>query len=138
MRAVIIGAGKVGFNIAEILSKEGHDVIVVEHDEDRAKIVEDNLDVQVIVGNGASSKILDKVDIRNVNLMVAVTESDELNMLACMLAKQNGVSRTVARVRDPDYAEDRKLAENPAIAIDLLINPERVTAVEIAKLIKVP
>lgn len=138
MRAVIIGAGKVGFNIAEILSKEGHDVIVVEHDEDRAKIVEDNLDVQVIVGNGASSKILERVDIHNVNLMVAVTESDELNMLACMLAKQSGVNRTVARVRDPDYAEDRKLAENPALAIDLLINPERVTAMEIAKLIKVP
>ena len=80
MRAVIIGAGKVGFNIAEILSKEGHDVIVVEHNEERAQIVEDNLDVQVIVGNGASSKILDKVDIRNVNLMVAVTESDELSI----------------------------------------------------------
>lgn len=138
MRAVIIGAGKVGYNIAEILSKEGHDVIVIEHNEDRAQIVEDNLDVQVIVGNGASFKILSKVDIRNVNLMVAVTESDELNMLACMLGKQNGVNRTVARVRDPDYAEDKKLAENPALQIDLLINPERVAAMEITKLIKIP
>lgn len=138
MRAVIIGAGKVGYNIAEILSREGHDVVVVEHNEERAKIVEDNLDVQVIVGNGASSKIMDKMDIGSVDLMVAVTESDELNMLACMLAKQNGVARTVARVRDPDYAEDRKLAQNPALAIDLIINPEKVAALEIAKLIKVP
>lgn len=137
VRSTIIGAGKVGYNIAEILSKEGHDVIVVERDEERGKIVEENLDVQVLIGNGASAKILEQMDIKNVDLLVAVTEMDELNMLSCMLAKQNGVDRTVARVRDPDYANDLSLAHNPALGIDLLINPEQVAAMEIAKLIKV-
>ena len=115
MRTAIIGAGKVGYNIAQVLSKEGHDVIVIEHDEDRGKIVEENLDVQVLVGNGASAKIFAQMDIEHIDLLVAVTEFDELNMLSCMLAKQHGVMRTVARVRDPDYADDVQLAKNPLL-----------------------
>ncbi len=138
MRTAIIGAGKVGYNIAQVLSKEGHDVIVIEHDEDRGKIVEENLDVQVLVGNGASAKIFAQMDIEHIDLLVAVTEFDELNMLSCMLAKQHGVMRTVARVRDPDYADDVQLAKNPLLGIDLLINPEKVAAKEIMKLIKIP
>lgn len=138
MRTVIIGAGKVGYNLAQMLSGENHDVFVIEMDEDRAAIVEENLDVQVIIGNGASYAILKRVEIATVDLVVAVTESDELNMLACMLAKQEGVKRTVARVRNPEYANDTKLTHNPALNIDLLINPEQVTASEIAKLIAIP
>lgn len=138
MKAVIIGAGKIGYNIAQTLSQEGHDVIVVEQDEDRKQIVEDNLDVQVVLGNGADSRILEDVDIEEADLMISVTENDELNMLACMLAGQYGVKKTVARVRKPEYNRSNKLASNPALNIDLMINPERVAAAEIAKILTVP
>ena len=138
MRAVIIGAGKIGYNIAETLSKEGHDVYVIEKDEERKQIVEENLDVQVMLGNGADSRLLESIDVEDADLLIAMTENDELNMLACMLAGQYGVKKTVARVRKPEYDRRNKLASNPALNIDLLINPERVAAAEIAKIISVP
>lgn len=138
MRAVIIGAGKIGYNIAETLSNEGHDVYVIEKDEERKQIVEENLDVQVMMGNGADSRLLESIDIEGADLLIAVTENDELNMMSCMLAGQYGVKKTVARVRKPEYDRNNKLASNPALNIDLMINPERVAAAEIAKIISVP
>lgn len=138
MKAVIIGAGKIGYNIAETLSQEGHDVFVIEKDEDRRQIVEENLDVQAILGNGGDSNLLESINIEEADLLIAVTESDELNMLSCMLAGQYGVKKTVARVRKPEYDRNNKLASNPALNIDLMINPERVAAAEIAKIISVP
>ena len=138
MRAVIIGAGKIGYNIAQTLSQEGHDVFVIEQDEERQQNVEENLDVQAVLGNGADSRLLESIDIDEADLLIAVTENDELNMLACMLAGQYGVKKTVARVRKPEYDRTNKLASNPALNIDLMINPERVAAAEIAKIISVP
>lgn len=138
MHAIIIGAGKIGYNIAQTLSQEGHDVFVVEKDEERKQVVDDSLDVQAVLGNGADSKVLEQLDIEKADLLIAVTESDELNMLACMLAGQYGVKKTVARVRNPEYDEDNKLSINPALNIDLMINPERVAAAEISKIIAIP
>lgn len=138
MKAIIIGAGKIGFNIAETLSREGHDVYVVEKDEERQQVVADNLDVQAVLGNGADSELLESIGIEHADLLVAVTESDELNLLACMLAGQYGVEKTVARVRKPEYDRNNRLMQNPALNVDLIINPERVAAAEIAKIITVP
>ncbi|NLT94729.1 MAG: Trk system potassium transporter TrkA [Clostridia bacterium] len=138
MRAIIIGAGKVGFNIGQILSNENHDVVIIEKDEERCKIVQENLDVQVINGTGASSQVLEEADIKNADLLIAVTEYDELNMIACILAKQYGVPRTIARVRNPEYADNNLLTKSSVLGIDLLINPEKVTAWEISQLIDVP
>lgn len=138
MRVMIIGAGKVGFSIAELLSTESHDVLVVEEDQERARIVNEKLDVQVVWGNGASPALQKELDIASYQLVIAVTDSDEVNMLACMLAKQAGVGRTVARVRRVDYAMDQALKENPALDIDLFINPEQVTAQAIVNHIRVP
>jgi len=138
MKAIIIGAGKIGYNIAETLSQEGHDVFLIEKDEERQQVVEENLDVQAVQGNGADSNLLESIGIEDADLLIAVTESDELNMLACMLAGQYGVKKTVARVRKPEYDRTNKLASNPALNVDLMINPERVAAAEIAKIISVP
>ena len=138
MRAVIIGAGKIGYNIAETLSQEGHDVFVIEKDEERQQVVEENLDVQALLGNGADSRLLESIEIEKADLLIAVTENDELNMRSCMLAGQYGVKKTVARVRKPEYNRNNKLSSNPALNVDLLINPERVAAAEIAKIISVP
>ncbi len=139
MRVIIIGAGKIGFNIAKILVQEKHDVIVIEKDEERAKILMESLDIQVIIGNGASSSVLREAGINEANLVVAVTEIDEVNMIACMLAKNFSVDKTVARVRNPEYLEDNPEQSKRVLpGIDLVINPELVTAKEIAKLIDVP
>lgn len=138
MRAIIIGAGKVGFSIAQLLSLEEHDVIVIEENEERAIVVEELLDVQVINGNGASWKVLESVGVRHTDLVIAVTEIDELNMIACLLAKQYGAKTTVARVRNINYVETPHFSPEALLGIDLIINPERVTAYEIAKIVENP
>ena len=138
MRIIVIGAGKIGFNIARLLVQQNHDVVVIEKNEERAKILQENLDIQVVVGNGASGNALLEAGVSEADLLVAVTEIDEVNMIACMLAKNYGVEKTVARVRNPEYVEDENKSKGVFTGIDLIINPELVTAKEIAKLIDVP
>ncbi len=138
MKSIIIGAGKVGFSIAQMLSSEEHDVVVIEQDEDRQNVVEEALDVQVIKGSGASSAVLETAGVKTADMVVAVTETDELNMIACLLAKQYGVQTTIARVRNPEYIENPYFSPGDLLGIDLIINPERVTALEIAKIVNNP
>jgi len=137
MRAIIIGAGKVGYSIAQILSEENLDVIVIEKNDERRKIIQDQLDIQTFQGSGSSGKVLEDAGIKYADMVVAVTEIDELNIVACLIAKQYGVKKTIARVRNPDYVGAEQAA-NSFLGIDLVINPERVTAQQIAKLIDVP
>lgn len=138
MKCIIIGAGKVGFNIAQMLSMEDHDVVVIEQDEERMKVIDEVLDVQVIKGSGSSWSILEEAGVHKADMLVAVTEADELNMIACLIAKQCGVTTTVARVRNPEYAETPVFSTGQLVGIDLIINPERVTAYEISKIVKNP
>lgn len=138
MKCIIIGAGKVGFSIAQLLSSEDHDVVVIEQDEDRVSVVDEALDVQVVEGSGASWAVLEDAGVKTADMVVAVTELDELNMIACLLAKQYGVKTTIARVRDPEYAETPHFSPEALLGIDLIINPEKVTALEIAKFVKHP
>ncbi len=138
MKSIIIGAGKVGFSIAQMLSVEEHDVVIIEQDEERYEVIEELLDVQVIKGSGASSSVLEAAGIRTADMVVAVTEIDELNMIACLLAKQYGIKTTIARVRNPEYIETPHFSPEALLGIDLIINPERVTAQEITKIITNP
>ncbi|NLY90863.1 MAG: NAD(P)-binding domain-containing protein, partial [Firmicutes bacterium] len=103
MRIVVVGLGRVGYNISKALSEEGHDVIIIDKDQEVLRAAAATLDVMTVAGNGASARILEAVDIKNVDILLAVTEHDELNMIACMTAKQSGVPMTVARIRNPDY-----------------------------------
>lgn len=138
MHIVIVGAGKVGFSLAQRLSEEEHEITVIENDEERRLIVQNNLDVMTISGNGASPQVLADFGLLKADLMVAVTDRDEVNMIACMAAKQAGVSRTIARVRNQEYAGKNQLEFNKALGIDLTINPEMVTAVEISRILLTP
>ena len=138
MRAIIVGAGKVGFNIAQMLSMEGHDVVIIEKNEERLQIIEDHLDIQSICGSGSDCGVLEEAGVRESRLFISVTEADELNMVACALAKQYGVPKTIARIRNPEYVESGRRISLSKIGIDLLINPERVTALEIVKLLEHP
>lgn len=138
MLAIVIGAGKLGFSIARLLTEEGYDVTLIEKDESRLQVIEERLDVIALPGNGASISVLEAAGVADAKLMVAVTETDEVNMVACLLGKQAGVEQTIARVRNPEYLEDLSASKNLFSGIDLIINPEMVTAREIAKLIEVP
>ncbi|MGI6679758.1 MAG: Trk system potassium transporter TrkA [Dehalobacterium sp.] len=134
MRTIIIGAGKVGFSIAQMLSQEEHDVVVIDRMGDRLDTVAEHLDVQVVSGNGASLSVLKEAGAENAELLAAVTEIDELNIVSCIVARSLGVKRTIARVRNPEYVDLDRMTHKEALGIDLIINPERVTAMAIARL----
>jgi len=138
MRVIIIGAGKVGFKLSEMLSYYGHDVLVIEHDSERIQVVEDKLDVQAICANGASPAILKENDITNTDLLIAVTENDEVNIIASLFGKKLGARRTVARIRNPEYLLNNEMGFEKELGIDYVINPDKVTANAIYELVEAP
>ena len=139
MRIVVVGLSRVGYNISKALSEEGHDVIIIDKDPEILKVVAADLDVMTVSGNGASARTLEAVDIKTVDIILAVTEHDELNMIACMTAKQSGVPMTVARIRNPDYTSYHPyILSYSHYGIDRIINPEHLAAQEIFRLIAVP
>lgn len=137
MRAIVIGAGKLGYSVARMLSKE-HDVYVIEQQPERAAVVEETLDVRTVPGEWCSPSVMGQVDFANADLVVATTEVDEVNIVACLAAKAGGRARTIARVRNPQYASPRWFARDAIKGIDLILSPERVSAEEIAKLVACP
>jgi len=138
MKAVIIGAGGVGYHIAKSLYLT-NDVVVIDQDEEACARV-DELDVQVIRGNGANIVLLTKA-LEGVDLLVAVTGSDEVNIVSCMAAKltnkNKGPIKTIARVTNPDYIEN-PVANRSEIGIDIMICPELALASEVAGILSIP
>ncbi len=137
MRAIIIGAGKLGYSVARMLSKE-HDVYVVEPQPARASVVEETLDVRTLSGEWCSPDVLAEADFASADLVVAATEVDEINIVACLAAKAGGRARTIARVRNPQYASSHWFGSDALSSIDLILSPERISAEEIAKLVTCP
>jgi len=122
VRIVVVGAGKLGYSIAELLSNEQMDVVVVDHDEDRLEVVKNTLDVLTVPANGASPVTMNDPDIYGADILVAATSSDETNMISCILAKKHGISYTAARIRDLDFLSESKvyLKENFNIDLDII------------------
>ncbi len=137
MKIIIIGAGKVGCQIAKTLSSENHDVVIIEKDDLIRQSAQNSLDVITILGNGANVRTLEEAGIKQSDMIIAVTSSDEANMIACMTAKQFGVPKKIARIRNPEYLYTNALSREK-LGIDFTINPERATAKEIVKLLKSP
>jgi trk system potassium uptake protein TrkA len=138
MRTVIIGAGEVGFNTARMLSHEGHDVVLVELDEALVERATEQLDALVVHGNGASPKLLAEAGIGKSDLLIASSSSDEVNIIACLAAKARGVSRTVARIHNPDYYDTRDPFAQEMLGIDFVIHTEQMAAEEIKDALLVP
>ncbi|MCG9968232.1 Trk system potassium transporter TrkA [Pelotomaculum terephthalicicum JT] len=137
MKITVIGLGKVGMEITRRLCEEGHDILVIDKDESKlSKIYENNLDVIAMKGNGSSARILKSPEVAGSDLLVAVTNSDEINMIACMMAKKMDIPRTVARIRDPDHARDLIVSKED-MGLDLVVNPEYAAAMEISRLLTV-
>ncbi|MEG0771890.1 Trk system potassium transporter TrkA [Clostridium sp.] len=131
MNIIIIGAGKVGYTLAESLANENKNVIIIDKNAEALEKVEDNLDVMCIKGNGVIANTLLEAGIEEADLLIAVTGSDEVNMVCCLTAKKLGVTQTVARVRDPEYADELSLIKDQ-LGLDFIINPEYTAAEEIA------
>lgn len=137
MNIIIVGAGKVGYTLAEYLSKDGDNITIIDKKDYALEHVNNNLDVMCVKGNATSLKVLEEAGVREADLLISVTDSDELNMLCSLASKKLGVKSTIARVRTPGYDEDITLLTE-AVGIDLVINPEKAAAMEISKLIKFP
>ncbi|MGM9973400.1 MAG: Trk system potassium transporter TrkA [Clostridiaceae bacterium] len=131
MKIIIIGAGKVGYTLAESLSKENHDVTVIDKRADVLEKVDNNLDVMCIRGNGVSTTVLHEAMIEDTDILIAVTESDEINMVCCLTGRTLGAKNTIARIRDPEYAKELSLLKEQ-MGLSLVINPEQAAADEIA------
>ena len=137
MRVVVVGAGQVGFNVARMLSGEGHDVVVIEQNQKLVDDATEQLDALVLQGNGASPKLLEEAGIKKSQLLVAATDRDEVNITACLAAKHFGVPRTAARIHNPDYMPQEPFAKK-TLGIDYVIHTEQVAAEEIKAAILTP
>ncbi len=137
MRILIVGAGAVGFYLARHLSEEGHDIVLVDRDSERVSYAQDQLDILAIAGNGASASVLEQAGIRETDLLAAVTNVDEVNLIVCMLAAEYDIPIKVARVSNPDYftEESRRRTSAPR-GVDVMINPELECARETFQLLQ--
>lgn len=137
MNIIIVGCGKVGITLAEQLDQEGHDITVIDNKASVIDSVTNHMDIMGIVGNGASSNVLIEAGIERADLLIAVTGSDELNLLCCLFARKAGKCHTIARVRNPQYNDEIDFIKEE-MGLSMTINPELETATEIAALINLP
>lgn len=137
MKIIIIGTGKVGFSLAEQLLNEKHDITIVDTLDSALRRATDALDIMIVKGNGVSTATLREAGAEDADLVVAATNSDEVNMVCCLTAKHLGAKYTIARIRNPEYNLGlHELKKN--MGIDMVINPENATAVEISRLLRFP
>lgn len=137
MKIVLVGCGKVGSALARQLSEEGHNVTVVDLNADRIAKITEELDVMGVVGNGSSLSVFSEAGIDDVDVFIAVTGSDELNLLSCMFAKKFAKCQVIARVRNPVYSHELDFVKQQ-MGISAIINPELTTAREISRLLRFP
>lgn len=139
MKVLIVGAGEVGFHIASHLARENKDVVIIDKDPAAIRHVSDNIDVQVVNGPGSSPVILEEAGIKEAEILLAVTDSDEINLVACLVANLISPStKKIARIRHADYDKYNETFREHAPHIDTLINPEVEVVKTIDRLIKVP
>lgn len=138
MHVVIIGAGEVGLHIAGFLSREGQKVVLIERDPGRLAKAAEEIDALTVTGNGASKRVLSEAGVSQADMLIAVTDADEVNMVACMAAKRVGVPLTVARIRNTDYLDSPDALSSEFVGIDYVIHPEAAVAEEIGRLVDTP
>ena len=137
MQIIVVGCGKMGTSLAIQLLKEGHQITVVDQDEAVIEQISTTQDVIGYVGNGAVYSVLESVGAKNADLVLAVTQSDELNLLSCLMAHKIGAKNTIARVRNPEYAEHMYVLKDD-LGLSMTINPDRQAAEEIARVLRFP
>ena len=137
MKIVVIGLGTIGKTILRALTAENHTVTIIDENKEKIEELIERYDVFGLVGNGACMDIQKEAKVQDADLVIALTDSDELNIFACMVARKVGAENTIARVRYPDYSRQiAKMKED--LGISMLVNPEKDTANEIFNLINLP
>ena len=137
MKIIIVGCGKVGKTLAEELNKEDNEVTVIDRRYAEVESLSNKFDVMGVVGNGASYKTQMEAGIEKADILIAVTGSDELNLLCCLIAKRAGNCQTIARVRNPEYSEEIGFVKG-ALGLAMTSNPEFAAAQEIARVLRFP
>ena len=137
MQIIIVGCGKVGRTLAEQLQEEESDITLIDVSSNVINSLEDDIDAMGIVGNGASINTLMEAGIENADILIAVTGSDEMNLLCCLIAQKTGHCHTIARVRNPIYANEIGFIKK-RLGVTMIINPELAAAQEISRLLRFP
>ncbi|MBR5468662.1 MAG: Trk system potassium transporter TrkA [Firmicutes bacterium] len=137
MKIVIVGCGNVGRTLTEQLSREGYDITIIDEQEQLVKTVSNSCDVMGVVGNGASLEIQQEAGVDKADMLIAVTRSDERNLLCCLIAKKAGAKHTIARVSNPVYSREVEFIREE-LGLSMVINPQRAAAREIERLLKFP
>ena len=138
MKIIIVGGGKIGATLIESLEGEGHDITVVDRDQKVIDEISNIYDVMCVCGNAVDNDTLNEAEVSKADLLISVTDSDEINMLICFIAKKMGASYTVARVRNPEFNDKRMDQVKQYLDISLTINPELLAAQEIFNILKLP
>ncbi len=137
MKIVIVGDGKVGYNIAKQLLAEGHDIVVIDNNPDVLEDSLQKLDVLVVNGNGVTLKTQEEADVANSDLLIAATSADEINLLCCILAKKLGCEHTISRLSNPEYVESIQYMRSD-FGLSMTVNPELTAAREIFRILQFP
>lgn len=137
MRIIIVGVGKIGLTITEMLSHEEHDITIIDTNQAIVQNVIDTYDVKGVVGNGASNEVLMNALAQKSDILIASTSSDEINILSCLVSRKFGVKYTIARVRNPEYSSQIDFFHK-VLGISLIVNPELETAYEIYRILRFP
>lgn len=137
MKIIIVGCGKVGQTLAEQLDKEGNDITVIDQNRQAVEEIARSCDVMYTVGNGISHNVQMEAGVESADLFIAVTDSDERNLLCCLIAKKAGNCQTIARVRDPEYMKEARYIQEE-LGLAMVINPEYAAAAEIARVFRFP
>lgn len=137
MKIIIVGCGKVGTTLAEQLNRENHDITLIDTNEEAIQNISDSADVMGVTGNGAVYQVQMEAGIQDADLLIATTNSDELNVLCCLIAKKAGNCHTIARIRNPEYSSEIRYIREE-LNLSLAINPELAAAREIARLLRFP
>ena len=137
LNIIIVGCGKVGMTLIEQLSKEGHDITIIDKNATKVQEMSNLYDIMGLVGNGASYSVQMEAGIEHADLIIAVTASDELNLLCCTVAKQVGDCAAIARVRTPDYSKEAGYLREK-LGLTMIINPELEASLETARILYLP
>ncbi len=137
MKVIIVGLGKFGKKVLQSLVREGHDVTVIDKQDEKVQSIVNRYDVMGLCGNGCVSENLTEARVQHADLLIAVSSSDEENVLCCLMAKKMGVKNVIARVRNPEYSEQAEFMQDE-LGIDRLINPEKALAEEISRILRFP
>lgn len=135
MKIIIAGAGEVGFHLAKLLSFESQDIILIDPNRESLKQAETHLDIRVVHGDSTSIAVLEDVDVKSASLFIAVTSSEATNITICMLAKQLGAKRTIARISNAEFIMRKDVIDLAKMGIDELISPGLLAAEEISLLL---